>query len=98
MPLATEVEAVVLHTGCKPALADHVLRAVHACREKVESGDIVDAPSIRSVMAFVRSVSVLGVDEAWAASIGHRQPSESAVAIASIKAAYIDPEFIANNI
>ena len=98
MPLATEVEAVVLHTGCKPALADHVLRAVHACRAKVESGDIVDAPSIRSVMAFIRSVAVLGVDEAWAASIGHRQPSESAVAIESIKAAYIDPEFIANNI
>lgn len=98
MPLATEVEAVVLHTGCKPALADHVLRAVHACRAKVESGDIVDAPSIRSVMAFVRSVAVLGVDEAWAASIGHRQPSESATAIESIKAAYIDPVFISNNI
>jgi cobaltochelatase CobS len=98
MPLAVEVEAVVLHTGCKPELADHVLRAVHACRAKVESGDIVDAPSIRSVMAFVRSVAVLGVDEAWAASIGHRQPSESAVAIASIKAAYIDPAFIQRNI
>jgi len=98
MDLATEVEAVVRHTGCKPALADHVLRAVHACRAKVESGDIVDAPSIRSVMAFVRSVAVLGVDEAWAASIGHRQPSESATAIASIKSAYIDPVFISNNI
>jgi cobaltochelatase CobS len=98
MPLATEVEAVVLHTGCTTALADHVLRAVHACREKVESGDIVDAPSIRSVMAFIRSVAVLGVDEAWAASIAHRQPSESAVAIASIKAAYIDPAFIQRNI
>ena len=98
MDLATEVEAVVRHTGCKPALADHVLCAIHACRAKVESGDIVDAPSIRSVMAFVRSVAVLGVDEAWAASIAHRQPSESAVAIASIKAAYIDPVFIANNI
>ena len=98
MPLDVEIEAVVRHTGCKPALADHVLCAVHACRAKVESGDIVDAPSIRSVMAFVRSVAVLGVDEAWAASIAHRQPSESAVAIASIKAAYIDPDFIANNI
>jgi len=98
MSLDVEIEAVVRHTGCKPALADHVLRAVHACRAKVESGDIVDAPSIRSVMAFIRSVAVLGVDEAWAASIGHRLPSESAVAIASIKAAYIDPEFIANNI
>lgn len=98
MSLDVEIEAVVRHTGCKPELADHVLRAVHACRAKVESGDIVDAPSIRSVMAFVRSVAVLGVDEAWAASIGHRQPSESAVAIASIKAAYIDPAFIQRNI
>lgn len=98
MSLDVEVEAVVRHTGCKPALAEHVLKAVHACRAKVESGDIVDAPSIRSVMAFVRSVAVLGVDEAWAASIGHRQPSESATAIASIKAAYIDPVFISNNI
>jgi len=98
MSLDVEIEAVVRHTGCKPALADHVLRAVHACRAKVESGDIVDAPSIRSVMAFVRSVAVLGVDEAWAASIAHRQPSESAVAIASIKAAYIDPAFIQRNI
>jgi MoxR-like ATPase len=98
MRLDVEIDAVVLHTGCKPALADHVLAAVHACRAKVESGDIVDAPSIRSVMAFIRSVAVLGVDEAWAASIGHRQPSESAVAIASIKAAYIDPAFIQRNI
>jgi len=98
MEMDVEVEAVVRHTGCKPALAEHVLKAVHACRAKVESGDIVDAPSIRSVMAFVRSVAVLGVDEAWAASIGHRQPSESATAIASIKAAYIDAAFIQQNL
>jgi len=98
MELDVEVEAVVRHTGCKPALAEHILKAVHACRAKVESGDIVDAPSIRSVMAFVRSVAVLGVDEAWAASIGHRQPSESATAIASIKAAYIDAAFIQRNL
>jgi len=98
MDLATEIEAVVRHTGCRPAIAEHVLKAVHACRAKVESGDIVDAPSIRSVMAFVRSVEVLGVDEAWAASIGHRQPSESATAIASIKAAYIDAAFIQKNL
>jgi len=98
MTIDVEIEAVVRHTGCKPALAEHILKAVHACRAKVESGDIVDAPSIRSVMAFVRSVAVLGVDEAWAASIGHRQPSESATAIASIKAAYIDAAFIQRNL
>jgi len=98
LPLADEVNAVVRHTGCTEALADHVLRAVHACRAKVTSGDVIDAPSIRQVMAFVRSVAVLGVDEAWAASIGHRQPSESATAIEAIKATYINAEFISNNI
>lgn len=90
MDMATEIEAVVRHTGCTPDLAEHTLKAVHACRAKVTSGDIVDAPSIRQVMAFIRSVAVLGVDEAWDASIGHRQPSESATAIAGIKAAYIN--------
>jgi MoxR-like ATPase len=94
MDMTTEVEAVVRHTGCKPELAEHILRAVHACRAKVASGDIVDAPSIRQVMAFVRSVAVLGVNEAWAASIGHRQPSESATAIEGIKSAYISATYI----
>jgi len=94
MDMQTEIKAVVLHTGCKPELAEHVLMAVHACRAKVASGDIVDAPSIRQVMAFIRSVGVLGVEEAWKASIGHRQPSESATAIAGIKAAYINPAII----
>ncbi len=98
LPLADEVNAVVRHTGCDPKVADHVLKAVHACRAKVTTGDIIDAPSIRQVMAFIRAVAVLGVDEAWAASIGHRQPSESATAIEAIKATYINPAFIANHI
>jgi len=94
MTLDQEVEAVMRHTGCKDGLARLVLKAVHACRAKVETGDIIDAPSIRSVLAFIRSVSVLGVDEAWATSIGNRQPSESATAIEGIKAAYISAEKI----
>jgi MoxR-like ATPase len=98
LDIKVEIEAVVRHTGCTEALADHVLRAVHACRAKVTSGDIIDAPSIRQVMAFIRSVAVLGVDEAWAASIGHRQPSESATAIEAIKATYISDSFIHANI
>jgi MoxR-like ATPase len=98
LDLADEISAVTRHTGCTEALAEHVLKAVHACRAKVTSGDIIDAPSIRQVMAFIRSVAVLGVDEAWAASIGHRQPSESATAIEAIKATYISADFISANI
>jgi len=98
LPLSDEISAVMRHTGCTFQLAEHVLKAVHACRAKVASGDIIDAPSIRQVMAFVRSVAVLGVDEAWAASIGHRQPSESATAIEAIKATYISADFISHHI
>lgn len=98
LSLSDEINAVTRHTGCTEALAEHVLKAVHACRAKVTSGDIIDAPSIRQVMAFIRSVAVLGVDEAWAASIGHRQPSESATAIEAIKATYISADFIHANI
>ena len=98
MALDFEIEAVTRHTGCSRPLAEHVLKAVHACRAKVESGDIIDAPSIRQAMAFVRAVDVLGVEEAWASAIGNRQPSESATAVAAIAAAYIDPAFIQSNI
>ena len=98
LPLADEISAVMRHTGCNKDLATHVLKAVHACRAKVASGDIIDAPSIRQVMAFIRSVAVLGVDEAWAASIGHRQPSESATAIEAIKATYINADFVSKNV
>lgn len=98
LSMGDEIEAVVRHTGCTYALAEHVLKAVHACRAKVSSGDIIDAPSIRQVLAFIRSVNVLGVNEAWAASIGNRQPSESATAIEAIKAAFVSESFITNNI
>jgi len=98
LPLADEINAVMRHTGCTKALAEHVLKAVHACRAKVTTGDIIDAPSIRQVMAFIRSAAVLGVNEAWAASIGHRQPSESATAIEAIKATYINADFVSKNI
>jgi hypothetical protein len=98
LAMGDEIEAVVRHTGCTYALAEHVLKAVHACRAKVSSGDIIDAPSIRQVLAFIRSVNVLGVNEAWAASIGNRQPSESATAIEAIKAAFVSESFINNNI
>ena len=98
LAMGDEIVAVVRHTGCTYALAEHVLKAVHACRAKVSSGDIIDAPSIRQVLAFIRSVNVLGVNEAWAASIGNRQPSESATAIEAIKAAFVSESFINNNI
>jgi MoxR-like ATPase len=89
MPQAQEVDAVTRHTGCDPRLAEHVVAIVNACRAKVNTGDLVDAPSIRQVIGFIRALDVLSVDQAWAAAIGNRQPSESATALDAIKKIYL---------
>ena len=90
LPRAQEVEALVRHTGCHQALACHIVDAITAARAKVDTGDIIDAPSIRSALAFIRSLSVLSVDQAWHSAITARQPAESRAALDAIKAAYIN--------
>jgi MoxR-like ATPase len=85
-----EVDALVRHTGCHQALACHVVDAINAARAKVDSGDIIDAPSIRSALAFIRSLNMLSVDEAWESAITSRQPAESRAALDVIRAAYIN--------
>ena len=96
LPHAQEVEALVRHTGCHQALACHVIDAIRAARAKVDTGDIIDAPSIRSALAFIRGLSVLSVDQAWQSAITSRQPAESRAALDAIKAAYINKNDIAS--
>ena len=98
MPLNVEIEAVVNRTKCAPALAEHVLKAIHVARAKAHTGDIVEAPSIRSVMAFIRAVSVMSVEEAWSTTIASRQPSESAPVLEAIRMSHINEKFILSNI
>ena len=98
LPLEMEVQAVVNRTKCSPALAEHVIKAVHVARAKATTGDIVEAPSIRSVMAFIRAVSVMPTQEAWNTTIAARQPSESAPVLEAIRLSHINEKFILNNI
>jgi cobaltochelatase CobS len=94
MPLDLETKAVVNRTGCDPKLAEHVLKAINVARAKAKTGDIVEAPSIRSVMSFIRALQYLSVAEAWKATIALRQPSESAPVLESIKLSCIDEKLI----
>jgi len=94
LPRDQEVEALIRHTGCHQALACHVVDAITAARAKVDTGDIIDAPSIRSALAFIRGLSVLSVDKAWQSAITARQPAESRAALDAIKAAYINENAI----
>ena len=98
LPLEMEVQAVVNRTKCSPALAEHVIKAVHVARAKATTGDIVEAPSIRSVMAFIRAVSVMPTQGAWNTTIAARQPSESAPVLEAIRLSHISEKFILSNI
>jgi MoxR-like ATPase len=84
LPLSSEVEAVVRHTGCDAKLAEHIMVAVGIAREKVQTGEVIDAPSIRSVIAFIRALRVLPIDKAWATTIAARQPVESLPGLTAI--------------
>lgn len=84
LPRAVEQEAVVKRTGCTDALAGYVLDAIGVARAKVQDGEIIDAPSIRNVMAFIEALRVLPVRAAWDATIAAAQPAESAVALQSV--------------
>lgn len=94
LPRAVEVAAVTAHTGCRPELADHILEAVSMARARVTTGDIIDAPSLRSVIAFVRALDILDVREAWNCTIAARQPQESALALQGVFEACINPSTI----
>lgn len=85
-----EVSAVQRHTGCTEDLAKAVIEMVNVCRQQVDAGNIVDAPSIRQIVAFIRALPVLGADEAFDTCIASRQPGESEVAINAIKASHLN--------
>ena len=98
LPLADEIKAVVNHTGCTEALAEHVLCAVRVAREKVTQGEIIDAPSIRSVVAFIRALKVKQPTDAWQSCVVARQPNESRTALEAIAMTYLDASLINANI
>lgn len=94
LPRDLEVDALRRHTGCSQALADHVMNAIQVCRARVDTGEVVDAPSIRSAVAFIRALRLMPVDEAWADCIVARQPVESHPALAAIYSATINADVI----
>jgi len=94
LPASLETEALVRHTGCTPALAAHVVDAVGHIRGRVAGGEIIDAPSIRQMVAFIEACRVLDPSEAWRSTIGARQPAESEAGMAAAYAACINESLV----
>jgi len=91
---ALEIKAVVNHTGCNPQLASHIVSAIAVARAKVQSQEIIDAPSIRQIVAFIRALKFMTVDKAWQQTIVNRQPPESGLALEGIRVACLDDKLI----
>jgi hypothetical protein len=98
LPQDFEIEAITKRTGCTKALAEHAHQAVRVARIKVEKGEIVDAPSIRSIMAFVRALTVLDPAQAWETAVVARQPSESHAILRGIFETCISQDQINSNL
>ena len=94
LPADKEIDAIVRRSGCTLELAQHAHAAIALARTKVQQGEIVDAPSIRSVIGFCRAVQVLDPREAWETTIVARQPSESAATLRGVYEACINPALI----
>jgi hypothetical protein len=73
-------------------LAEAIHGAIDLARQKVKTADIVDAPSIRSAIAFARAIQVLPLLEAWMTTVVARQPVESHAALVGIFHAAINPD------
>ena len=98
LPQDEEIKAIVQRTGCSQALAEYVHATIRVARAKVDSADIVDAPSIRSVMAFIRALPYIPSRQAWETAVVARQPSESHAVLRGLYETHIDDVFIINNI
>lgn len=92
LPEAFEIEAITKRSGCDKTLAKLIHEAIQVARHKVKSADIVDAPSIRSAIAFARAMYVLPLREAWLTTVVARQPSESHAVLMGIYDACISEE------
>ena len=90
MSAAREVDALCRHTGAPQPLVEHVVSMINAARAKTQTGDLIDAPSIRRAMAFLKALRRLSVDRAWTVAIATVQPDESAAGLEAIRTAHLD--------
>jgi MoxR-like ATPase len=94
LPAQVEAEALIRHTGCSQVLADHVIAALNLARGKVESGEIIDPPSLRQAIYFVEALRAMPPAEAWTWAIVTRQPGESEAGLAALYSTAINESLI----
>lgn len=90
LPREVERQALMNHTKCTAKLADTVLNVVDICRKQLQTGALVDAPSLRQAIAFIRALPFHGVRDAWLTTIASKQPIEGAIELEAIYTAHVN--------
>jgi MoxR-like ATPase len=98
LPPAFEIDAIHRRSGVNHKIAGMIYGAMHTARQRVKTADIVDAPSIRSAIAFARALRVLPPRDAWASAVVSRQPIESHAVLVGIYEACINESTIIDNL
>jgi MoxR-like ATPase len=95
LPAAQEADALARITGCSKTLANLVVDVLTLCRAKAATGDLVDAPSIRSAIAWIEAMPALGIRAAWDIAVAARQPAESAVQLEALYTSQVNEQVLA---
>lgn len=83
---AVEARLLQKRTGCTPALAKSIVKVLNVARQQTQTGEIIDAPSLRQAFALATAITAgVPAESAWNATIANKSPSESRAALDAIR-------------
>lgn len=85
LPPNIESGLIQKRTGASPKLADNIVRVLGVARQQTQTGEIIDAPSLRQAFALAAAInSGIPPEKAWVSAISNKSPSESRTALDAI--------------
>lgn len=91
LPAKVESALIQKRTGATKQLADAIVKVLNVARKETESGEIIDAPSLRQAFALATAITAgINADAAWNATITNKSPSESRAALDAIKTTHFN--------
>lgn len=85
LPPIIESGLIQKRTGASPQLADNIVRVLSVARQQTQTGEIIDAPSLRQAFALAAAInSGIPPEKAWVSAISNKSPSESRTALDAI--------------
>jgi len=90
LPASVESNLIQKRVGCSAELADNIVKVLNVARRETESGEIIDAPSLRQAFSLATFIHEgLPVQTAWEITVANKSPAESRAALDAIAASFL---------